>query len=76
MHARIPHLPEGATHVDEEDPLISNSSEDDSHDQGSDSEKRPAGGTILGIHNLAIVTPQFLVSLNLLPVAPQVLNPG
>lgn len=69
MHAKIPHLPEGATHISEQDPLISHSSEDDSHGydgiQGSDGEKRPAGGTILGIHNLAIVMPQFIVSLNL-----------
>jgi solute carrier family 45 protein 1/2/4 len=67
MRASIPHLPEGAVHFSEQDPLISRSSEDNSDGgaeaQVSDVEKRPAGGTILGIHNLAIVMPQFIVSL-------------
>jgi len=67
MHATIPHLPEGAAHVSEQDPLLGRSSEDDPDreavSQGSDCETRPAGGTILGIHNLAIVMPQFIVSL-------------
>jgi solute carrier family 45 protein 1/2/4 len=74
MNAKIPHLPEEATHVSEHDPLIDHSSEDDSQEgaeaQGGNDEKRPAGGTILGIHNLAIVMPQFIVGLNLLPTAP------
>jgi len=74
MRASIPHLPEGAVHFSEQDPLISHSSEDNSDGgaeaQASDVEKRPAGGTILGIHNLAIVMPQFIVSLILFHTAP------
>lgn len=66
MHAKIPHLPEAATEVSEHDPLLGRSSEvqsdADAEDEASDSETRPAGGTILGIHNLAIVMPQFIVS--------------
>src|SRR5258707_6157126 len=38
-----------------------------------DAQKHPhvAGGTILGIHNLAIVFPQFLVSLFPIPPCPE-----
>jgi solute carrier family 45 protein 1/2/4 len=72
MHAKIPHLPETATEVSEQDPLLGRSpeveSDSDTEDEASDSVTRPAGGTILGIHNLAIVMPQFIVSLvNLFP---------
>jgi solute carrier family 45 protein 1/2/4 len=66
MHAKIPHLPEAVTEVSEQDPLLGHSSEVESNaiaeDEASDCEARPAGGTILGIHNLAIVMPQFIVS--------------
>lgn len=67
MHAKIPHLPEAATEVSENDPLLGRSSEVESdadvEDEASDSETRPAGGTILGIHNLAIVMPQFIIAI-------------
>ncbi|KIK37654.1 hypothetical protein CY34DRAFT_92369 [Suillus luteus UH-Slu-Lm8-n1] len=67
MHAKIPHLPEAATEVSEHDPLLGRSSEvqsdADAEDEASDSETRPAGGTILGIHNLAIVMPQFIIAI-------------
>ncbi|OAX44531.1 MFS general substrate transporter [Rhizopogon vinicolor AM-OR11-026] len=67
MRAKIPHLPEGAAHVSERDPLLSHSSEDnsdgDAEAQGSDGEKKLAGGTILGIHNLSIVMPQFIIAV-------------
>ncbi|KAG1783214.1 major facilitator superfamily domain-containing protein [Suillus placidus] len=67
MHAKIPHLPEAATEVSEQDPLLGRSSEvesdPDTEGEASDSETRPAGGTILGIHNLAIVLPQFIIAI-------------
>lgn len=67
MHAKVPHLPEVATELSEQDALLDRSSEDGSHPDGdaeaSDSETRPAGGTILGIHNLAIVMPQFIIAI-------------
>jgi solute carrier family 45 protein 1/2/4 len=67
MHAKIPHLPEAATEVSEHDPLLGRSSEvesdADAEDDASDSGTRPAGGTILGIHNLAIVMPQFIIAI-------------
>lgn len=67
MHAKIPHLPETATEVSEQDPLLGRSpeveSDSDTEDEASDSVTRPAGGTILGIHNLAIVMPQFIIAL-------------
>lgn len=67
MHAKIPHLHEAATEVSEQDPLLDRSpeveSDSDTEGEASDSETRPAGGTILGIHNLAIVMPQFIIAL-------------
>ncbi|OJA13849.1 hypothetical protein AZE42_00501, partial [Rhizopogon vesiculosus] len=67
MRAKIPHLPEGAAHASEQDPLLGHSSEDnsdgDAEAQGSDGEKKLAGGTILGIHNLSIVMPQFIIAV-------------
>ncbi|KAG1759805.1 major facilitator superfamily domain-containing protein [Suillus occidentalis] len=67
MHAKIPHLPEAATEASEHDPLLGRSSEvesvADAEDEANDSETRPAGGTILGIHNLAIVMPQFIIAI-------------
>jgi solute carrier family 45 protein 1/2/4 len=50
---------------DERQPLLRRRSYDE-YEQGNEStveEKPVAGGTILGVHNLAIVAPQFIVSL-------------
>lgn len=67
IHAKIPHLPEATTEASEQDPLLGRSTEvesnSDAEGEVSDSETRPAGGTILGIHNLAIVMPQFIIAL-------------
>ena len=43
-------------------PLLRHRSMDDSDAIVDDNEKGVAGGTVLGIHNLAIVLPQFIVS--------------
>ncbi|KAG2095085.1 MFS general substrate transporter [Suillus discolor] len=73
----ILHLPEATTEASKQDPLLGRSTEvesnSDAEGEVSDSETRPAGGTILGvtstipvtlgIHNLAIVIPQFIIAL-------------
>lgn len=48
----------------ERQPLLRNRSMDDSDAIADDESSSPvAGGTVLGIHNLAIVCPQFIVSI-------------
>jgi solute carrier family 45, member 1/2/4 len=51
--------------LNERQPLLTRrrSFEDQADTEDSQKNTRTAGGTILGIHNLAIVFPQFLVSL-------------
>ena len=54
------------TALSERQPLLSRrrSFEDQADNEDTRKPARVAGGTILGIHNLAIVFPQFLVSLD------------
>lgn len=51
--------------LSERQPLLTRrrSFEDQADNEDAQTHTRVAGGTILGIHNLAIVFPQFLVSL-------------
>jgi solute carrier family 45 protein 1/2/4 len=51
--------------LSERQPLLTRrrSFEDQADNENAQNHTRVAGGTILGIHNLAIVFPQFLVSL-------------
>jgi len=55
--------------MDERRPLLRRRSHDelDSALDTDGSSASLAGGTVLGIHNLAIVLPQFIVSVPLLP---------
>ena len=57
----------------ERQPLLSRrrSFEDQADNENAQKHTRVAGGTILGIHNLAIVFPQFLVSLYHMSSYPQ-----
>lgn len=51
--------------LSERAPLITRSRSHDAYDPDSartEDEKAVGGGTVLGIHNLAIVAPQFIVS--------------
>jgi hypothetical protein len=58
--------------LNESQPLLARRrSFEDQADNDDQKPTRVAGGTILGIHNLAIVFPQFLVSLYLLPSFPE-----
>jgi len=50
---------------DDRTPLLRSRSTDrvtDAHDEEDAGKTKMAGGTILGVHNLAIVMPQFVVS--------------
>lgn len=58
--------------LSERQPLLTRRrSFEDQADEDSQKHTRVAGGTILGIHNLAIVFPQFLVSLYLMASYPK-----
>ncbi|KAF9226586.1 MFS general substrate transporter [Gyrodon lividus] len=65
-----PYRAPGRCSLDERDPLVQHRYEDAEADGStvgellSETETKPvAGGTILGIHNLAIVMPQFIIAL-------------
>jgi solute carrier family 45, member 1/2/4 len=59
----------------EREPLLQPSLTDDGDGESPIEESQPvAGGTVLGIHNLAIVFPQFIVRDNNLYVTLVVLN--
>ncbi|THV08418.1 MFS general substrate transporter [Dendrothele bispora CBS 962.96] len=64
-HVRTTSTP-GTRSTNERQPLLRHHRSHDDLESSSDDapkEKRIAGGTILGIHNLAIVMPQFVVAL-------------
>jgi solute carrier family 45 protein 1/2/4 len=69
-HSRVLSFPTPYRPVNgERQPLIRRRSLDqyDAIPEGMDSPPPTAGGTVLGIHNLAIVMPQFIVSLSYPP---------
>lgn len=55
-----PYSPEA---TDEMAPLLSGELDEDIEDALAAEEREQSGGTILGIHNLAIVAPQFFVAI-------------
>jgi solute carrier family 45, member 1/2/4 len=59
--------------LSERQPLLTRRRSFEDQPDNEDSQKPPrvAGGTILGIHNLAIVFPQFIVSLYRVPPYPK-----
>jgi len=64
-HTRNLSAPNQPPRYGERQPLIRSRSYDDYDTNTEDDmpETRSAGGTVLGIHNLAVVTPQFLVAI-------------
>lgn len=65
-HSRALSTPSPYRPSGERQPLIRRHSHDqyEAENEGADPSAPTTGGTVLGIHNLAIVIPQFIVSLN------------
>ena len=63
LHARAASVPDHLHDlVGERRPLLRRRSLDDLDASAANQDQQAQGGTILGIHNLAIVMPQFIVS--------------
>lgn len=64
-HSRTQSTPAVRPMASEREPLLRRRRSYDEHNADVTADADPvAGGTILGIHNLAIVFPQFIVSVN------------